>query len=101
MSEAARLVRPGKPIRASDAPESDPQGPVRTCVGCKEKGSRSVLVRVVLDGNQAVVDESKARPGRGAWLHRNPDCFALAVQRRAIGRALRAPGVDASGVVLN
>jgi predicted RNA-binding protein YlxR (DUF448 family) len=28
-------------------------------------------------------------PGRGAWLHPTPECFGLAVRRKAFGRALR------------
>ena len=28
-------------------------------------------------------------PGRGAWLHPTPECFELAVRRKAFGRALR------------
>jgi predicted RNA-binding protein YlxR (DUF448 family) len=38
-------------------------------------------------------------PGRGAWLHPTPECFELAVRRKAFGRALRlqAP-VDVSAV---
>jgi hypothetical protein len=32
-------------------------------------------------------------PGRGASLHPDPACFALAERRRAFGRALRVSGV--------
>ena len=68
--------------------------PVRTCVGCRRTDSWSVLVRVVV-----VVDESgftrlqpdprHRLPGRGAWLHPDPECLKHAVKRRAFGRALR------------
>lgn len=34
--------------------------------------------------------------GRGAWLHPDPACLARAVERKAIGRALRAPEADTS-----
>jgi predicted RNA-binding protein YlxR (DUF448 family) len=38
-------------------------------------------------------------PGRGAWLHPTPDCFGLAVRRKAFGRALRLQAaVDVSAV---
>ena len=38
-------------------------------------------------------------PGRGAWLHPTPDCFELAVRRKAFGRALRLQvAVDVSAV---
>ncbi|MFN3866944.1 MAG: YlxR family protein [Demequina sp.] len=77
-----------------------PHVPVRTCVGCRGKASRSVLVRLVLEDDRVVVDEHGNKPGRGAWLHPDPDCVALALRRRQFGRALRSPGADASGVVL-
>jgi predicted RNA-binding protein YlxR (DUF448 family) len=44
-------------------------------------------------------DPRHRMPGRGAWLHPTPECFELAVRRKAFGRALRlqAP-VDVSAV---
>ncbi|MEX0913598.1 MAG: YlxR family protein [Demequina sp.] len=90
------------PRHSSALPDNglaSPQGPVRTCVGCRGRAPRSVLVRVVLDGSQAVVDPSASRSGRGAWLHQDPDCLAQALQRRAIGRALREPAADVSHLV--
>ena len=65
--------------------------PVRTCIGCRERGTRATLVRAVFDaGRDAVVwDVDKRLPGRGAWLHEDPDCFAKAVRRKAFARALR------------
>jgi len=38
-------------------------------------------------------------PGRGAWLHPTPECFELAVRRKAFGRALHLQAaVDVSAV---
>ncbi len=65
--------------------------PQRTCIGCRHKGSRSELLRLVADGSgsSAVqVDERRRMAGRGAWLHPSEKCLALAVKRRAFGRAL-------------
>jgi predicted RNA-binding protein YlxR (DUF448 family) len=65
--------------------------PQRTCIGCRKKGSRSELLRLVSDagGSSAVaVDERRRMAGRGAWLHPSEACLALAVKRRAFGRAL-------------
>ena len=66
--------------------------PQRTCIGCRQKGSRSELLRLVADasGSSAViVDERRRMAGRGAWLHPSESCLALAVKRRAFGRALK------------
>lgn len=90
-------MKPRMPIGASGAL---PHQPVRTCVGCRERDSRSVLVRLALTGDHVVIDENGSRPGRGAWLHSDPNCFALAHRRGAIGRALRAPKANVSAVVL-
>ena len=85
--------------------EPQAQGPVRTCVGCRERGLRSELVRLTLapdaaDGtSRVVVDERRALPGRGAWLHRDAACFEQAVRRRVLPRAFRTQGqLDVDGV---
>ena len=67
----------------------------RTCVGCRRRDVRSALLRVVAETDDAgehiarvVVDPRLRLPGRGAWLHPTPECFDLAVRRKAFGRAL-------------
>jgi predicted RNA-binding protein YlxR (DUF448 family) len=41
-----------------------------------------------------VVDRRQAKPGRGAYLHRNLECLSQALRRRTVGRALRVTTVD-------
>ncbi len=62
--------------------------PQRTCVGCRGRSDKTDLVRLVWDPRSAVVliDTDQRLPGRGCYVH--PDCAAIAVKRRAIGRAL-------------
>lgn len=83
-------------------PETTP--PIRMCVGCRERGPRTELVRVVVDpgdrssGNgttRLVIDHRKNLPGRGAWLHPSQSCVAAAVRRQAFGPALRLRGLTA------
>ncbi|WP_420891044.1 YlxR family protein [Mycobacterium persicum] len=82
-----------------------PSGPVRTCVGCRKRELAVELLRVVAEstgnGNYAViVDLSRRLPGRGAWLHPEPQCLQQAIRRRAFTRALRITGApDISAVV--
>ncbi|WP_284979964.1 YlxR family protein [Arthrobacter sp. fls2-241-R2A-200] len=74
-------------------------GPVRTCIGCRKQGSRSQLVRLVAQGSVSsavIVDVRRRMAGRGAWLHPNDKCLALAIKRRAFGRALRGAGDTAA-----
>ena len=71
-------------------------GPVRTCVGCRERAAKSELLRVVAGsdahGPAVVPDPGGTAHGRGAHLHPTPACYALAVRRRAFSRALRLEG---------
>jgi predicted RNA-binding protein YlxR (DUF448 family) len=76
-------------------------GPVRTCVGCRRRDEASRLLRVVADGTSVVVDPRRRAPGRGAHVHPDLACVALAVKKRAFGRTLRAPvEAAAAGAVL-
>ena len=66
--------------------------PVRTCVGCRASVPAADLLRVVARDGALVPDPGRRLPGRGAHLHLDPACFALAERRRAFPRALRVPG---------
>jgi predicted RNA-binding protein YlxR (DUF448 family) len=78
------------------------EGPVRTCVGCRRRAEVGALLRVVADGTAVAVDPRRRAPGRGAYVHPDPACVALAVKKRAFGRTLRAPvEAAAAGAVLS
>ncbi|MDR1213242.1 MAG: YlxR family protein [Propionibacteriaceae bacterium] len=65
--------------------------PIRTCVGCRQRGPAADLLRLVWDGRASQVrwDEARRQPGRGAWLHRRAGCWQAAVKRGGIARTLR------------
>ena len=67
-------------------------GPERTCVGCRAKAVRASLLRVVAVGGVLVPDPAGRLPGRGASVHLDSRCVALADKRRAFPRALRLVG---------
>ena len=71
--------------------------PVRTCIGCRARASRSALLRVVEQDGVLIFDERAALPGRGAWVHPTRECLEDALRRRAFARALRASGALAFG----
>lgn len=96
--------------------------PVRTCVGCRSRAPAFELLRVVAvkhmafehmavgngaeplsrkTSGEAVFsvepDPDRRQPGRGAHLHPDPTCLAMAERRRAFGRALRVAGVVDTG----
>ncbi|HET6504395.1 MAG TPA: YlxR family protein [Amycolatopsis sp.] len=72
---------------------------MRTCVGCRQRASAGELLRVVARDGLLVADERRRLPGRGAWLHPDPDCLGKAERRRAFARALRVSGIlDGGGL---
>ena len=62
-------------------------------MGCRQRVPQAELLRVVVDrgstGSLVVPDPDRRRSGRGAYLHPTRTCLELAVQRRALSRALR------------
>jgi predicted RNA-binding protein YlxR (DUF448 family) len=50
------------------------KAPERTCVGCRKRDALTALVRLVADGDRVVIDAARRKPGRGAWVHRDPRC---------------------------
>lgn len=73
--------------------------PVRTCIGCRKRADKSVLVRIIATDGIAVVDFSAVASGRGAWVHPHSECVNAAVKRRAFGRALRTEVTDTHNMV--
>jgi uncharacterized protein len=69
---------------------------VRTCIGCRERTTKSELIRIVAvsNGSTTVVapDLRGSAGGRGAHLHPSMACVELATRRKAYGRALRVGG---------
>jgi predicted RNA-binding protein YlxR (DUF448 family) len=64
--------------------------PVRTCVACRQEAGKGTLIRVVRDPSGGVaVDLAGRASGRGAYLHRDPECFEIAQKKKALDRALR------------
>jgi uncharacterized protein len=64
--------------------------PERTCVGCRGKGPKVDLLRVVsVAGSGVRIDSSGSATGRGAYLHREMECAEAALRTRALARALR------------
>ncbi|HZJ05745.1 MAG TPA: YlxR family protein [Nocardioidaceae bacterium] len=76
-------------------------GPIRTCIGCRERTTKRELLRIVAgtdaesrEGSQpgswfVAPDPSGTARGRGAHLHPTTECLAIAERKRAFSRALR------------
>ena len=67
-------------------------GPVRTCIACRQKAGRDELTRFVFrpDQHPAVVhDVSATLPGRGAWVHPAEKCLNKGLTTAAFARSFR------------
>ncbi len=64
--------------------------PQRTCIGCRKVKPKRELVRLVrrADGSTEI-DPSGKMAGRGAYLHRERECWKEAIEKHAIERALK------------
>jgi predicted RNA-binding protein YlxR (DUF448 family) len=61
-------------------------------VGCRAKGGKAGLVRVVRGpGGEVEIDPTGRAKGRGAYVHKAEACIRRAAQRGSLARALKAP----------
>ena len=64
--------------------------PQRTCVACGRVSSKREFVRIVRTAQGGVTaDPTGKKPGRGAYLCHNPDCWESAVRKSRLEHALR------------
>ncbi|MBK0422388.1 YlxR family protein [Leucobacter sp. CSA2] len=74
---------------------------VRTCVACRKREARTVLLRIVVRDGRLIPDDRAVLPGRGAWVHPTARCLELAVSRGALSRALKVSGKLDAGPLEN
>ena len=68
---------------------------VRSCVGCGERDSQALMVRLARGASGILrIDVKRSMPGRGAYLHRADPCLSRFAKRRGVIRSLRV-AVDA------
>lgn len=79
-------------LGSSSTQPASPTSVIRTCVGCRQRDARTHLIRVVACDGTLVVDLQGSQPGRGAYVHHDPQCWDLAVRRKPWARALKVPG---------
>lgn len=67
--------------------------PMRKCTGCTEMKEKRELVRIVKapenaeNSGEISVDLTGKKPGRGAYLCKDPDCLAKAKKARRLEKA--------------
>ena len=64
--------------------------PFRICIGCRDKKPKKELVRIVrTPDNDVVLDITGKKPGRGAYICAQEDCFKKAVKGKRLERNLQ------------
>ncbi|MBU6429663.1 MAG: DUF448 domain-containing protein [Cyanobacteria bacterium REEB65] len=65
---------------------------LRRCVTCRSWGSKIELLRVTRSPTgEVMLDLVGKLPGRGAYLHRSPECLGGALRKHYLEKALRRP----------
>ena len=76
---------------AAGPPADDCEGPERTCIVTRSKGTPDGMVRFALAPDGSVVPDIRAKlPGRGAWVTAKAATVAEAVRRKSFARAFKA-----------
>ena len=66
--------------------------PQRMCLGCREMKPKSELIRVVKSPKDEIsMDISGKKPGRGAYICRDANCFKRVAKSNALSRTFGAP----------
>nr|WP_283808346.1 DUF448 domain-containing protein [Lujinxingia litoralis] len=64
--------------------------PERTCAGCRQTGDPVDWERFVyVEGHGLIHDLRRKAPGRGVWVHSDPNCLTAAVERGGFHRSLK------------
>lgn len=63
----------------------------RTCCVCRSKADKRSLVRLVCCNGALLWDDRQRAPGRGAYVHRTPECLSKMGQPGKWEHVLRIP----------
>ena len=65
--------------------------PMRQCLGCREMKPKNELSRVVKSPEGDIsLDQTGKKPGRGAYLCNDMNCFNKAIKSKALSRAFKS-----------
>lgn len=64
--------------------------PLRKCVGCGEMIAKKDMLRIIKTKDDMVkIDLTGKENGRGAYLHRNMECFTKAMKSKGLERSFK------------
>lgn len=62
--------------------------PIRMCCACRDHKDKFELIKFVTLNNNIMIDQLYNKPGRGAYLCKNLNCFKKAKKHKLLDRAL-------------
>ena len=66
--------------------------PLRKCTGCQEMKNKKELVRIVKNNeNEFFIDFTGKKPGRGAYICPNEECFVKAYKGKGLEKSFKMP----------
>ncbi|NLD86895.1 MAG: YlxR family protein [Clostridiales bacterium] len=69
--------------------------PIRQCLGCREHFPKRELIRIVRSPEGEIsLDFKGKKPGRGAYICRNPECLKKIHKSKALERAFECAVPD-------
>jgi uncharacterized protein len=63
--------------------------PERTCIGCRKKKEKKLLLKIVLDAKEGIRFSFGRNTGRGAYLCPDIGCMEKAWKRKSFARSLK------------
>ena len=63
--------------------------PTRTCVSCRSKQEKNILIRITHINNIPAIDQNKAYPNRAVYVCKDEKCISLLRKNKAIQRFLK------------
>lgn len=63
--------------------------PLRQCICCGKRNSKTKMIRIVLDNNEIIPDISWNREGRGAYICKSDTCLNKAINIKILEKAFK------------
>lgn len=67
--------------------------PQRTCVGCRQTGSKREMIRIVRTADGIEIERDQRLHGRGAYIHPDKTCWEKGI-KASLPQALRTSITD-------
>ncbi|MBF0564647.1 MAG: YlxR family protein [Nitrospirae bacterium] len=65
------------------------QVPERTCICCREKKYKGLLLRMAVHEGGLVFDRAQKKPGRGYYLCRDPKCIDRCLNEKHLKKVIK------------